>query len=50
MPVVVDDAIAIHSMMNLCLSYDHRIIDGLDAGKFLQDIKKELEQGLKLEV
>lgn len=50
LPVVIDDAIAVHSMMNLCLSYDHRIIDGIDAGRFLQDLKKELEQGLTLEV
>ena len=50
LPVVIDDAIAVRSMMNLCLSYDHRIIDGIDAGRFLQDLKKELEQGLTLEV
>lgn len=50
LPVVIDDAIAVRSMMNLCLSYDHRIIDGIDAGRFLQDLKKELEQGLALEV
>jgi len=50
LPAVIDDAIAIRSMMNLCLSYDHRVIDGIDAGRFLQDLKKELEEGLKLEV
>jgi 2-oxoisovalerate dehydrogenase E2 component (dihydrolipoyl transacylase) len=42
-PVVVDDAIAIHSMMNICLSFDHRIIDGSESGAFLQSIKGRLE-------
>lgn len=43
-PVVVDDAIAIRSMMNLCLTFDHRIVDGLMAGRFNQMIKQRLEQ------
>ncbi len=30
------------SMVNLCLSIDHRILDGLQAGKFLQDVKENL--------
>ncbi len=42
-PVVIDDAIAIRSMMNLCLSFDHRILDGATAGKFLQSVKRRLE-------
>jgi 2-oxoisovalerate dehydrogenase E2 component (dihydrolipoyl transacylase) len=42
-PVVVDDAIAIRSMMNLCLSFDHRILDGATAGRFLQSVKRRLE-------
>lgn len=43
-PVVLeDDAIAIRSMMNLCLSLDHRVLDGLVAGKFLASIKQRLE-------
>lgn len=50
LPAALDDAIAIRSKMNLCLSYDHRIIDGMDAGKFLQDLKRELEERLKLEI
>lgn len=33
-PVVIDDMIAIRSMVNLCLSLDHRILDGLQAGQF----------------
>jgi 2-oxoisovalerate dehydrogenase E2 component (dihydrolipoyl transacylase) len=42
-PVVVDDAIAIRSMLNLCLSFDHRILDGATAGRFLQSVKRRLE-------
>ena len=42
-PVVVDDAIAIRHMMNMCLSFDHRIIDGMMAGQFLSTLKKRLE-------
>jgi 2-oxoisovalerate dehydrogenase E2 component (dihydrolipoyl transacylase) len=43
-PVVVeDDAIAVRSMMNLCISFDHRINDGLPAARFLRSIKETLE-------
>jgi 2-oxoisovalerate dehydrogenase E2 component (dihydrolipoyl transacylase) len=42
--VIVDDAIAIRHMMNMCLSFDHRIIDGMMAGEFLGAIKKRLEE------
>jgi len=42
-PVVRDDAIAIRSMAYLSLSYDHRIIDGAVAEKFLGRIKQILE-------
>ena len=43
-PVVVgDDAIAVRSVVTLCLSFDHRILDGHLAGAFLQDVKKRLE-------
>jgi len=42
-PVVVNDAIAMRDMMNMCLSFDHRIIDGMMAGEFLGSIKKRLE-------
>jgi len=42
-PVVIDDAIAIRSMMNVCMSFDHRIMDGATAGHFLQSVKKRLE-------
>ena len=43
-PVVSgDDAIAIRSMMNSCLSFDHRVLDGAGALKFLRTLKHELE-------
>ena len=42
-PVIVDDGIAVRHMMNMCLSFDHRIIDGMMAGQFLGFIKKGLE-------
>jgi 2-oxoisovalerate dehydrogenase E2 component (dihydrolipoyl transacylase) len=43
-PVVIDDAIAIRQMMNMCLSFDHRIIDGMMAGQFLNKVKQRLEE------
>ncbi len=43
-PVVVGDAIAIRHMMNACLSFDHRIVDGMMAGQFLGTVKKRLEE------
>ncbi len=42
-PVVRDDQIVIRPMMYLCLSYDHRVIDGSPAVKFLQRVKMLLE-------
>ena len=48
-PVVISqngaDAIAVRHMVYLALSYDHRIIDGADAARFLSQIKNRLEQG-----
>ena len=41
--VVVGDAIAIRSMMNVCLSFDHRILDGSEASAFINDVKRRLE-------
>lgn len=38
-----DDSLAIRSMMYLCLSYDHRVIDGETAIKFLQTVRRTLE-------
>jgi pyruvate/2-oxoglutarate dehydrogenase complex dihydrolipoamide acyltransferase (E2) component len=43
MPVVREDAIVIRSMMYLCLSYDHRAIDGSIGAQFLQSMRKSLE-------
>ncbi len=40
-----NEAIAIRSMVYLALSYDHRIIDGADAARYLTDVKKRLEDG-----
>ena len=42
-PVVVDDAIAIRSMMNLEVSFDHRVLDGGAALRFLNSVKRRLE-------
>jgi 2-oxoglutarate dehydrogenase E2 component (dihydrolipoamide succinyltransferase) len=47
-PVVItdehgDDAIAIRPMMNLCLTYDHRLVDGAYAAPFMRDLKTSLE-------
>ena len=42
-PVVRDDAIAIRSMMNICLSFDHRINDGAEASAFLDVVASRLD-------
>lgn len=42
-PVVIGNTIGIRDMVNVCLSFDHRVVDGAEAGKFLQVIKKHLE-------
>ena len=47
-PVVIEDengndAIAIRSMMNLCLSYDHRLVDGAYAAQFMKELRESLE-------
>ena len=39
------DAIAIRSIMNLTLTYDHRLVDGADAGRFVTAIRERLEEG-----
>jgi 2-oxoglutarate dehydrogenase E2 component (dihydrolipoamide succinyltransferase) len=48
-PIVVSDggldAIAIRSMVYFALSYDHRIVDGADAARFLVAVKNRLEGG-----
>lgn len=45
-PVVVQKQIVVRSMMNLCLSFDHRILDGAPAARFLQRLKELLENPL----
>ncbi|MBJ6364124.1 dihydrolipoamide acetyltransferase family protein [Paenibacillus sp. GCM10012307] len=42
-PVVINDMIAVRSMANICLSLDHRILDGVICGRFLQRVKDNLE-------
>jgi pyruvate dehydrogenase E2 component (dihydrolipoamide acetyltransferase) len=42
-PVVIDDAIAIRSMVYLTLSYDHRVVDGAIAHQFMGKVKHTLE-------
>jgi pyruvate dehydrogenase E2 component (dihydrolipoamide acetyltransferase) len=49
-PVVIDDpnlgeTIAVRHMMYLALTYDHRLVDGADAARFLTDVKERLEAG-----
>ena len=49
-PVVIDDAnlgetIAVRQMVYLALTYDHRLVDGADAARFLSDVKQRLEAG-----
>jgi 2-oxoglutarate dehydrogenase dihydrolipoamide succinyltransferase (E2 component) len=42
-PVVIEDAIAIRSMVNVSMSWDHRVIDGEQATRFLARVKRNLE-------
>ncbi|AEE46339.1 2-oxoglutarate dehydrogenase, E2 component, dihydrolipoamide succinyltransferase [Cellulomonas fimi] len=49
-PVVVkgadgEEVIAIRSMCYLCLSYDHRLVDGADASRYLSAVKARIEEG-----
>ena len=49
-PVVINDpalgeVIAVRDMMYLSLSYDHRVVDGADAARFLSAVKARLEEG-----
>ncbi len=43
MPVIVDNMIAIRSIMHLVLTYDHRLVDGLLAGRFLSAVRDRLQ-------
>jgi len=42
--VVVGDSVVIRPMMNLTMSFDHRIIDGLAASRFLNDVQRGIEE------
>jgi pyruvate dehydrogenase E2 component (dihydrolipoamide acetyltransferase) len=42
-PAVVDGAVVVRSMMNLCLSFDHRVMDGAPAAEFLARLRQVLE-------
>ena len=49
-PVVVtgsdgEETIAVRSMVYLAMTYDHRIVDGADAARFLVAVKQRLEEG-----
>ena len=49
-PVVINDpilgeVIAVRDMMYLSMSYDHRLVDGADAARFLSTVKARLEEG-----
>ncbi len=48
MPVVIDDQIQIRLMMPLSISYDHRLIDGAAAARFLNEVKGYLEAPSRL--
>ncbi|WP_182199483.1 dihydrolipoamide acetyltransferase family protein [Paraliobacillus salinarum] len=42
-PVIIDDMFAARDMVNLCLSLDHRVLDGVISGQFMSHIKEILE-------
>ena len=42
-PLVINDAIAIRSMMNLCITFDHRVIDGAESSAFINAVKRRIE-------
>jgi pyruvate dehydrogenase E2 component (dihydrolipoamide acetyltransferase) len=42
-PAVVGGQIAIRDLMNLSISFDHRVVDGFDAARFVGEIKRQLE-------
>ncbi|MFA9493091.1 dihydrolipoamide acetyltransferase [Streptococcus sp. E17BB] len=47
-PVVVDGEVKIRPIMGLCLTIDHRIVDGMNGAKFMVDLKNLLENPLEL--
>jgi pyruvate dehydrogenase E2 component (dihydrolipoamide acetyltransferase) len=49
-PVVLDGKIAVRTLLPLCLSYDHRVLDGADAVRFMKDFIRRLESFPETEV
>jgi pyruvate dehydrogenase E2 component (dihydrolipoamide acetyltransferase) len=49
-PVVVDGKIAVRTLLPLCLAYDHRVLDGANAVRFLKDVIRNLEEFPEAEV
>jgi pyruvate dehydrogenase E2 component (dihydrolipoamide acetyltransferase) len=47
-PVVTEQSVGIGRRMNLTLSCDHRVMDGAIGARFLQDLKRLLEEPLRL--
>ena len=47
-PVALEGEVVIRPMMTITLSYDHRIIDGAEAGKFMQTLKAFMEDPIKI--
>ncbi len=43
-PVVVNDEVVVRPIMNLTMSFDHRIVDGLAASRFMGDVSKGIEE------
>ena len=46
-PVALDGKVVIRPMMTVTLSYDHRVIDGAEAGRFMQTLKRYLERPIQ---
>ncbi len=46
-PVIINGMIAVRDMVNLCMSLDHRVLDGLIAGRFLARVKEIIETTTK---
>ncbi|MFK5927341.1 MAG: dihydrolipoamide acetyltransferase family protein [Desulfuromusa sp.] len=47
-PVVINDVVEIRPLMNLCLSFDHRLVDGAIGAQFLARLRQLMEQPLLL--
>ena len=43
-PVVIDDSVVVRPIMNVTMSFDHRIVDGLAASRFLNDVQSGIEE------